>query len=309
MARLVNELSWSRSRIATLQTCRRQYYYQYYQKWEGWSWDAGEDARKAYFFSKMTNLSMLCGNVVHAMIKRLLEDVRAGRPAVSDPGLEARKELTRVWRDAEEKRWESSLKAHPPVFELYYPDSRPQPRDLKIVGARAARCVENFVASPLYAELTRDDHARWLAVDDGPSFDDANKLKLDGRTLWALPDFARRTADGFCEIWDWKTGRPNPNDRLQLLSYALFARDRWGFDADRIRLFGFYLDEKRVGSHPCDAPALAEIEERVRGDFVTMIELLEDAEANRPRSRDEHFPMLDDVAVCRRCVYRELCER
>lgn len=305
-----NELSWSRTRIGALETCRRQYYYQYYLKWGGWEWDAAEPRKKAYVFSKMCNLATLLGTAVHETIKIVLQDIRdTGRPQLEDPAFFARKEvLTKTWRDAEKGLWQRSAKKHPPVFELYY-DQRPTPSQLKEVGERASQCIATFLASPLYAELSEESDRDWLAVDDGPDFDDSKKYKIDGRTIWALPDFARRTSDGIVEIWDWKTGLKNPNDRLQLLSYALHARDCWGIAPEDIRLFGYYLAHDEISEYSCDAEALEEMESRIRRDFDTMTALLEDTDQNIPKDAETHFPMNEDERFCGSCFYRELCER
>jgi PD-(D/E)XK nuclease superfamily protein len=317
MGRLVNELSWSRSRISMLRECKRQYYYQYYLKWEGWSHSAAPRRKLAYRLSKMSNLPMLCGNAVHEGIRLVLENLRSPHDVerLDDPALHVRKTLlSRPWVEAqkemekaEEQRWRN-LKSLPPIFEVYYPDMTPDADTLKKLGAKAARCVENFLSSELYRDLKEDDPQRWLAVDEGPSFDDASKLKLDGRTLWALPDFARETEEGVCEIWDWKTGRPNPHDEMQLLAYAINARDKWGFPPEAIQLRGFYLADKLVKEYPCDTERLLEMEEGIRQDFREMESLLSDAENNEP-GPEEQFPMIDDLDRCRKCLFRELCDR
>jgi hypothetical protein len=40
------ELSWSPSRAKTFESCRRQYFYQYYGSWRGWEAKASEAARQ-----------------------------------------------------------------------------------------------------------------------------------------------------------------------------------------------------------------------------------------------------------------------
>ncbi|MFT7617121.1 MAG: hypothetical protein ACI97A_000755 [Planctomycetota bacterium] len=309
MAKLKNELSWSRTRMATLKTCHRLYYYQYYQKWGGWGWDAPEESRQAYFFSKMTNLPMLVGHAVHETIKRLLEDLRDfGEIRVEDPGLYLRKNfLSKTWQDAEKQLWKKSVKKHPPVFELYY-DRAPSPDEMKQVGANAADAIGTFLDSPFFAELQTDDKADWLAVDPEPSFDESTKLKLNGRTIWALPDFARRK-DGKCEIWDWKTGRKNEHDELQLLSYALYARDTWGFGPDDIRLFGYYLKNDEIAEYPCNADRMAFIEGEIESNFEMLQGLLTDVGTNTPLEKEDAFPMIDDLSTCERCFYKQLCDR
>ena len=78
---------------------------------------------------------------------------------------------------------------------------------------------------------------------------------------------------------------------------------------DQIHLKAYYLASDEIVTYPCDAGRLAQIEEEIRGDFAAMMALLDDPSGNVPTSRDEGFPMIDDVRVCRRCFFRELCGR
>ena len=41
---LLPEFSWSLSRHGTFETCRRQYYWNYYGSWQGWPTGDGDDA-------------------------------------------------------------------------------------------------------------------------------------------------------------------------------------------------------------------------------------------------------------------------
>ena len=213
MADFKNTLSWSRTRISTLHHCKRQYYYQYYLKWDGWSWDAPERRKVAYRLSKMSNLPLLVGSAVHDTIKVMLEQLREhGCVTEENPSLYARREiLTRVWRDALADLWKRNPKRHPPMYEIYYGQQVP-PERLKEMGAKVARCLDSFQASALFGELSTEDPSRWRAVD--PDFDQALQVTVEGFPVWAIPDFARETADGVCEIWDWKTGRENPADKM-----------------------------------------------------------------------------------------------
>ncbi len=123
-----------------------------------------------------------------------------------------------------------------------------------------------------------------------------------------MPDFARRK-DGKCEIWDWKTGKKNEHDELQLLSYALYARDTWGFDANDIRLFGYYLKTDDICEYPCNDDRMAFIEEEIESNFETLHTLLADIDSNTPKEKEAAFPMIDDPSTCERCFYRQLCDR
>ena len=46
MGDLANEFSWSRSRDATFQDCKRKYFYHYYGSWGGWEADAAAEVRR-----------------------------------------------------------------------------------------------------------------------------------------------------------------------------------------------------------------------------------------------------------------------
>lgn len=311
MVKLKNELSWSRTRITTLERCHRQYYIQYYQKWGGWEWSAAPEKKRAYELSNMTNLAIACGDVVHRTIKRILEEIRDyGEVRTDDPALHARKLLSGMWRDAQDEKWRTSSKKHPPFFELTY-GLEPDAAALKAVGARVADCLENFFETDLFTELLTQENRqeKWIAIDPEPSFDDDSKFKVDGRTVWALPDFARINDAGECEVWDWKTGRPREADRMQLMSYALYMADKAGFERDNIRIFGCYLAEGELKEYEAGPEGLAEIEARIKADFQTLEGLLTDVPHNVPGDKETTFPMTTDQSKCQSCFFKELCER
>ena len=311
MAKLKNELSWSRTRITTLERCKRQYYLQYYQKWGGWEWSAAPEKVRAYQLSNMTNLAIACGDVVHRTIKLVLEEIRDhGQVQTDDPALHARKLLTDMWRNAQAEKWRKAPKKHPAFFELTYGPT-PAAADLKNVGARVTHCLQTFFETDLFAALlTQQNRAEnWIAVDPEPSFDDASKFKVHGRTVWALPDFARINDAGECEVWDWKTGRPRDADRMQLMSYALYMADKVGFERDNIRIFGCYLAEGELKEYDAGPKGLAEIETRIKSDFDLLESLLDDVEQNVPGDKEAVFPMTADESLCDSCFFKELCHQ
>ena len=312
MGELKNELSWSRSRISTLHSCHRKYYYQYYLKWGGWNYYAPEDAQQAYFLSKMTGLPAMVGDAVHRTIKMLLLQVSEyGDFKLDKPAEYARREiLSKCWTDALDEKWRKSLKKFPPVFEIYY-DQKPEPEKLKALGQKLTRCLDTFLTSPLAEELRNESPDMWLAID--PDFKEAPKLVVHNHTVWALPDFVRRRPNGRVEIWDWKTGKKSEHDQLQLLSYALFAQQNWDVSADQIDLKGFYLDpelpDHGVVDYACNADELARIEAIILEDITHMQTLLSDVAENVAHPAETHFPMIENGPTCGYCNFREFCER
>ena len=301
MASLKNELSWSRTRATSLAVCRRRYWFQYYLKWNGWEWNASDEKKLAYRLSQMTNLAMLAGSAAHIAIKALLESVRDGQPLACAAEEIAAQHMNRVWQGARQRAWLQRPKQQPPLFELYYSEGPPR-EALAHFGDLARACVRNFECSPLFARFCRTDPATWLAIDDGPQFDDPNALAIDGARVWALPDFALRDGDT-CVIFDWKTGVQKPEDELQILSYALHARDRWGFAPEKIRGIAVHLAvapcvEREI---PVTRAALDAVTARIRADLATMRELAQHAE------RADAFALAADTRVCGECFFLEMC--
>jgi hypothetical protein len=97
MPELRNEFTWSFSRRQTFESCRRRYWFRYYAFWGGWSRDAPELARKAYFFSKMATVRMLLGTAVHETIADLLRALKSGREPAS-PFEQVRARMNDAWR-------------------------------------------------------------------------------------------------------------------------------------------------------------------------------------------------------------------
>ncbi|HYC79231.1 MAG TPA: PD-(D/E)XK nuclease family protein [Planctomycetota bacterium] len=301
MATPVNEVSWSRTRMTTFEACRRRYWYQYYLKWNGWRRDAPPEREAAYRLSQMTNLPMLAGLAVHDALRRTLVATRDGETVAPDDAVAfARAYMNRVWKDAREMRWRAAAKTSPPVFELYYGDG-PSAEAIARAGETARRATRNFAESDLFDALRRTDRTRWLWIDDRPDFDALKDVRIEGRRVWALPDFARDD-DGTCVLYDWKTGAPKDDDALQVLSYALHARAVWGYPSDRIRALLVYLcDGVEVREVAVDAARLAEVEARIAGDLRRMIEL------HRDDPPCDGFPISEDRAVCGECFFQELC--
>lgn len=303
MALLVNEVSWSRTRATTFEACRRRYWFQYYRKWGGWDAGAPEERRLAYRLSNMTNLVLLAGEAAHEAIKALLVAAKEGREFDADAAERfARDFMNEVWRRAKARRFlAASPKWNRPLFELYYGDG-PDPEAVARAGARARAAVRNLATSDFYAELLRTNRDDWFWIDEkGPIDDAAPSVRVDGARVWALPDFARRD-DGACVLYDWKSGSPKPDDDVQILSYALHARDVWGFPVGRIRAVLVYVgDGVATRDVVVDAAGLAATEDRIRRDVAAMRAL------HAPDPSPDAFPLVEDRSTCDECFFRELC--
>ena len=61
------------------ESCKRQYYFNYYGSWGGWDKDADAQAQLLYRLKKITTVPQLVGTVVHDAISNALNALKLGR--------------------------------------------------------------------------------------------------------------------------------------------------------------------------------------------------------------------------------------
>lgn len=303
MAELRNELSWSRSRIATFRECLRRYWYQYYGKWGGWAFDAPAATRRIYVLSRMTRLPLAAGDAVHRVIRRGIGDAFENRPPAADPEREVTAILDAAWQAALRGAWQKDPKRWPPFQEIWY-GPPPDAAVVERAAERARRSVRHFFASDTFEAIRQLGGGNLLALDESGFFDDPDPLKVGGRRVWALPDLAMRTPEG-CTIWDWKTGETPSDDTEQVTAYALDARHRWPACTARIRAVVYYLaPDTKVETEITEAK-LEAARESILLDIESMEGRLADVETNR--ADESAFPRTEDRSRCDSCSFREVC--
>jgi hypothetical protein len=298
MPELRNEFTWSFSRRQTFESCRRRYWFRYYAFWGGWSRDAPEIARKAYFFSKMSTVRMLLGVAVHETIADVLRALKSGREAKS-PFEQVRTRMNDAWRASKEERWRTvGPKQAPPLFEHYYGLPVPAEETARL-REQAQRCLQSFLESDVYRSIVRAGAASFRSIDT------LEVAELGGVACFVAPDFAFDDGD---KTWllDWKTGGERDDHELQLLAYAAFARQKWDLPAERLRATDLMLDDGRALEVAIDAERLAGAAETIRTSADAMRAVLSDTTKNV--ARKEALPPTTDVRECRRCFFREICD-
>ena len=298
MPELRNEFTWSFSRRQTFESCRRRYWFRYYAFWGGWSRDAPELSRKAYFFSKMATVRMLLGSAVHETINNLLRALQSGREP-TNPFDQVRSRMNDAWRASKEERWRSvGPKQAPPLFEHYYGIAVPVEETTRL-REQAQRCVRGFLESDVYRSIVRAGAASFRSIDT------LEVAELGGVACFVAPDFAFDDG-GTTWLLDWKTGAERDDHELQLLAYAEFARQKWRLDPAKMRATDLMLDDGRTLEVKIDAARLAGAAETIRASAQAMRAVLADP-AQNVASRATLAPTTD-VRECRRCFFREICD-
>lgn len=295
---LPNRFSWSYSRDRLYRQCPRAYYYHYYAAWEGWQKDAPAPVQRAYLLKNLTDIPHWVGTLVHESIKFALARLKDGRP-VSPAHLEARmhNRARTDFKDSLSGRYRQQPNRLTGFQEHYYRLDLP-PTAWQTAWSTAAQTLRAFLRSPLYAYLRQQPPHTFLDVEQLRSF------SLFGTKIWVQLDLARQEGETIT-VYDWKTGPVNQAEvRRQLGIYGLFFRHtRPAVLQGRV----YALAEERLLEFTLDDAALEQSRAMVEAGIARLKELLLDPQANLAELR--RFPMIDDLSVCGRCRFRELCGR
>jgi hypothetical protein len=299
MAALVNEFSWSRSRDACFQDCRRKYFYQYYGSWGGWAPDAGADLRRLYILKQLASRQMWAGRVVHDAIEMALHVFREGRSVPAEPFIA---DVVARMRG----EWRSSRVAHyredPRTLALYEHEYALElkPDVWRALRGNVVTCLRNFFRLPLLDRVRRTTPEHWSIEHWSKVFD------FEGTPVWIAPDFGYWDADGLLTLVDWKTGSTDADaTAFQLGCYALYAREVLGVGPSQVELLEVNLRAPAVTPLAWDDARLEAVRERLRLSIRSMRAYLLDPAANVARLAD--FEQTEERRLCRRCNFRAVC--
>ena len=316
MGQLANKFTWSASRNSTFARCTRKYWWTYYGSWGGWNRDADPEVRQAYMLKNLSNRWAWVGSVVHEAIEGILRDLRKrgghgqldfGASAL--PGSDVNHELDRItermradWRSSKQGAYRKRPKKAFGLAEHEYGDNVPR-EEWKQMNDKARSALRAFLQSPLFEEIRTSDPSGWLPIEQLDSF------LLEGTPVWAVLDFARRLPNGELHIYDWKTGKIDPEgNKPQLGCYTLYVQARYDADPELVENHLVYLGNELVEHRfKMDGEALEATRAFVRESIGRMRARLIEGEDNAARRDD--FPLTEDLSICASCTFRRLCDR
>jgi CRISPR/Cas system-associated exonuclease Cas4 (RecB family) len=298
---LRNEFSWSRSRDALFNECRRRYFYRYYGSWGGWRADADPLTREVYILKQLTGRQAWAGSVVHNCIQRSLENLHSGvEPLPVDEILHiTRQQMRQEWKRSRQGLYRDKPKSTA-LFEHEYEVDLPD-GEWKANADHVDACLRAFYASDLYRTFLALPRGDWLEIEDLSSF------FLDGVKVYVKLDAACRR-DGAVHIYDWKTGRRDEEDnKVQLTCYALYARDRWGVEPEELRIGEFSLARNRLQEFRVDHNDLQRVRDYILGSIRDMQALLAAGDTNVVEA--DACPLTEELWRCKNCNFKRLCGR
>lgn len=316
------EFSWSISRQRKLEQCPRGYYYQYYLGWNGWLDDAPTEARVAYRLGKLTSLDALLGQQIDVRARELEAAARAGAalPAADDLEARTRAALRKLWQQAQAGR--AGFEARPnrvTMLRSLYLGQDTQPETDRL-NQKAGPSMRGLLATSHWERLQgRGDEGRV----EVPAF--AHFLR-DGAKVFAAPDLAY-VQGGVLHVVDWKTGREDDSQPLQVLLqmwWALEAHPELARAAaeSSLEIRGHLEYVTAGGTRPVEPPAptvapdcgaapctLDDLREAcagtVRAGVAQMRALLADPERNAPLPKAAFERR--ESGLCPTCGFAPIC--
>jgi len=299
------QFSWSTSRHAMFEQCRRQYYLNYYGARR--VRDAGSAIVSAVWWLKqVTTLPMWIGSTIHEIAALAIRAYRDGQPlteqAVVDKALAYfRAGVSASTRGAKaDGKWIMLLE--------HMRDDTP---------ADTFTEAENTVAS-LAKTLIHSDAYQWITslppeaiveVDEPfQSFDLEDVPPLGFVRVFAIPDVLVQNK-GMITIIDWKTGdAARESIRDQAGVYRYYAHKTYGVPEHQINVQIIELAGSGGTVSPSGGvPSLEESRGFITSSIARMVEQMDYMEYNTVALRD--FPMTDNLAICRHCGFQRACWR
>ncbi len=300
--------SWSATRHATFERCRREYYLRYYGSRR--VREAGNPIVSAVWWLKqVTTLCTWIGSTIHDTASRavtaLRDEAELTRQEVIDIALETyRRGVQASRRGAKaDGRWVV-------LFEHIYPEARPS------IDPTEAEELVAGLASVLYDseayQWLRGVEPDMIAEIDPPfqSFTLPDVEGLGDLRVFAIPDvLLYEPGYARVRIIDWKTGSvERESNREQAGVYIMYAHQAYGVPDESIE---FVLADLGGGGRNVQPPGepvtVAEAEASTRKSVYNMLAALENIRFNTARIRD--FPMTEDRSLCRWCGFRRACGR
>jgi hypothetical protein len=168
--------------------------------------------------------------VVHEAVADTLNRHRYGRETTLDEAkADALEKLRRGFTESRAGEYRRRPKHAVGLFEHEYADDLSD-EEWQRMRDRVFACLTHFFDSKVRRIILETRIENWLPIDSLDSF------QFEGTRVYVAPDFALKNDQGNALLIDWKSGRPGEeSDRMQLVCYGLFARDKWGIDPRRAK--------------------------------------------------------------------------
>ena len=293
---------WSYSRRGALEQCPRKYYYQYYGSNRR---TAKNDPQKEKlrFLKKLQNRHLRSGDILHFVIRWYLKKLQQGKQLSLDWllqwALDTYRKDIKYSQQYEHGTALSNDIRHPKLLlEFYYglPDAESLCADTE---KRLITALTNFITSQNLAQFRKSAGKVSVVIEDRA------QLKEVHFTLTGRVDLAYREGDNVVVV-DWKIGSSgSSDDSLQMLAYALWAKQKFECPLDSLTLHKVYLEDNTISTFHVNEKDIARVEARILQD----LEWMQEADNFGRRGLVEAFTPCAQPKVCALCQFQEICPK
>ncbi|MDR1474636.1 MAG: PD-(D/E)XK nuclease family protein [Endomicrobium sp.] len=279
-------LGWSVSRYDRFSNCKRQYFYDYYAKY-----DKEIPLEKITFLKSLTSQALETGNIVHDVIRDMLQ-----RFQKSSDHINKDKFFKYVFNMTAKYCGEKTF------FEHYYNGDL---ISIEEIYSKVKGILENFLGSYRFSWIEKNavpQSKDWVIEPSG-----FGETRINEYKAFCKVDFLFPVGDKIY-IMDWKTGKADDaKHSKQLTGYSLWANYHFGEKVSDIVPMVVYLypqyKEKNVKINDL---SISEFANTVESETKDMYEYLVNIERNIPKDKKE-FPVAGNIFFCKYCSYKEIC--
>ncbi|MDR3256677.1 MAG: PD-(D/E)XK nuclease family protein [Endomicrobium sp.] len=279
-------LGWSVSRYDRFSNCKRQYFYDYYAKF-----DKEVPLEKIQFLKTLTSKALETGNIVHDIIRDMLRRYQIStKPINKDKFLKYSFDIT-------EKYCSSKT-----FFEHYYNGEIILSSE---IYTKVKSILENFLNSSRFKWIEKNaisKSSEWIIEPGG-----FGEIRINDYKTFCKVDFLLPIGDKIY-IMDWKTGKADEKKHSkQLTGYSLWANYHFSKKAGDIIPMVVYLYPQYIEkSIKIDDYLIGEFANTVVEETKDMYGYLLNVEKNIPKDKKEFF-LTSNTFFCKYCNYREIC--
>jgi len=291
--------SHSYSKRELLNSCLRQFFYEYYAASKKLPFDS---ARKPLVqkLKEFTGVYLLAGEKLHWFIEQFLKKGPSSRDWAERTSTSGFDLAVRYSRDPEANAGLQNLAYPPPMLlEFYYGDPRAEElaekaREALFRGVR--RFLEHEPVKKLWSEITTGEHYVEQRVGGLPKFDE---FGIEGQIDLVGRDTER------VRVVDWKLGvSGGSHDSLQMLIYGLWAEKKFRVEPSQVSVRRVFLGDGTVEpDRPLDRGIMVVGKARMLQD----IELMKELDPYGRTGMEEVFSPCHRENVCRQCKYQGIC--
>ncbi len=280
-------LGWSVSRYDRFSNCKRQYFYDYYAKY-----DKDNPFEKIQFLKSLTSKALETGNIVHDIIRDMLHRFqKSSKPINKDKFFKYAFNMTEQYCGSKT------------FFETYYDSEAVSTME---IYDKVKAILENFIFSSRFKWIEENavpTSAEWIIEPEG-----FGETRINGMKAYCKVDFLFPVKDKIY-IMDWKTGKSDDvKHSKQLTGYTLWANYHFDKKAEDILPVIVYLyPEYNEKSVSVNDKTISTFAQSVEDETKEMYEFLADIEKNIPKEKKE-FPITEKTFFCKYCSYREICK-